>query len=238
MRRIAALSIAVLLTGCGGGDGDSVEEPPATIQALSVWKNLVASKRSWTTQGTGSDGASYEFTTTIRPRGSAQLAPDSSTPASTFDTVELAIAMKRNSEAYSSSSYLFYLAPSDKKLTYIVNPVLSSCTRPPGAQTFEHIPESASLNASKPMFEGLGYVLSGVTCQYPDAILNAPALGVSWSYEAVSSTPFLCINTTSRVTTFMTRQNACFEVTNLTGVGSKSRFNFSVTGFSVDAKNF
>ena len=180
MRRIAALSIAVLLTGCGGGGGDSpVEEPPATIQALSVWKTLVASERSWTTQGPGSDDASYEATTTIRPRGSAQLAPDSSTPAFPFDVVELAITMKRNSVTYSSSSYLFYLSPSDKKLTYIVNPALSSCTRPPGSQTFEHIPESASLNASKPMFEGLGYVLSGVTCQYPDAILNAPDLRVS-----------------------------------------------------------
>lgn len=241
MKRLALLAMVTMLAACGGsGDGKTgpVDDPPATVDADRVWQALVTAERTWRMKGSGTDGNAYDVRTLLKPRGAAPLAADNTEPAQLYEVVELTTTIEHGADTYLTSSYLLYLEPEHKQVSYIVSPTGAYCARPPSARAFTPPASSAQLNDSGLMFEGLAYALAGSGCDYPNAVLNGPALSLQWSYDSRNALPSFCLHLTSRVTTFMTRQSTCFEVAEMSRVGAQVHYVYAITRFEIQAKNF
>lgn len=253
MKRLAAVgvvSLAAALVGCGGGGGDGPSTPtnpaPGQIESLSVWKSFISADRTFTTRGAGSDGNSFEISTTIRPRGTVQFARNPDVTVSSYTAVEVTNAVKRNGAAYSNSSLLFYVLPTDFSLAAMIDPTGTttgaSCIVPESALQTPPVPNVAVLNATGRLFNGDAYVYNGnsTRCFPPNGVIGAPTHTLTWSYEADGSKPLFCVNMRVRYPggVNVSDQNSCFEVMNLASVGGAARVSVTSPTLSFVTKNY
>ena len=248
---LMAAAAACALVACGGGGGDEplpVPPAPPQVQALDVWKDLISSDRTFVTRGTGSDGAAFEVSTSIRPRGVAQMGQGrtfSSGPLVSYTAVEVTNAVRRNNAAYSTSSQLLYIAPADFSLAAMIDPDGTtsgpSCIFPESAVQTPPVPQVAALNAVGPLFSGRSFVYAGASklCYDGNGVLGAPTHKLTWSYEADNGRPLFCVNYTMQYTTQDVRdQNMCFEVSGGASIASGARVSLSSRSLRFAAKNY
>lgn len=246
MKRLAEIGLATLaaaLAGCGGGGGDGPSTPtntaPAQIESLSVWKSFLSADRTYVTRGTGSDGAAYEISTTIRPRGTAQFGNDLSTAPSAYNSVEVTNAVKRNNAAYSSDSKLFYIRPTDFSLGAVLDPVNAQCIAADSALQSPPVPATASLNASGRLFSGTEYVYSSSVSQCTrNPVIRAPSHSFTWSYEADAGRPLFCVNYATSYPGDNRLQTSCFEVAGGNSLAGTARVTLTAGTVTLTTKNY
>ncbi len=248
--RLAAtglVALAAALAGCGGGGGsDSPSNPaPTQIEALNTWKNFLAADRTYVTRGTGSDNAAYEISTTIRPRGTAQMdIPNefpAATPFVTYNSVEVTNSVKRNNAVYSNSTLLFYVLPSDFSVGALIDPAIPACVLPTSGVQTPPIPATAALNASGLLFGGGGKVqLQGNGCMKDIGFLNSASHNtLNWWYITDNGRPLFCVNYRTQVISTQIRdQESCFEVVNGSAVGGAARISLKSDALTLVTKNY
>ncbi|WP_157421801.1 hypothetical protein [Acidovorax sp. Root219] len=244
MKRIAVLGLAVAaLAGCGGGGGDSPSTPsnpaPAQVEAQNIWKSILSADRTYTTRGTGSDGAAYEISTNIRVRGPIQFANNTTTAPSTHNSVEVNTAVKRNNVAYSNTSLLLAVRPADLSLAGALDPVNGTCVAPDSSTQTPPVPTTAALNASGSLLSGAEYVYSSTSSQCTrNNVLRAPAHNLTWSYEADAGRPLFCINYATTNPGDNRMQTNCIEVAQGNNVAGTARVTLSAGQLTLTAKNY
>lgn len=249
MKTLMTIAAAMSMAGCGGGGSntgsDDLPRAPGQIQALNAWKSVLSADRTFVTVGTGSDGAAYEITTTIRPKGQAQLGLEPPSPLVNYSTVEVGSSVRRNNVAYSSSSLLFYLVPSTSVLGAMLEPSGTpsgpSCIFPESPAHTSAVPAIANLGATARIFaaDSFNFNTGNNRCITSSAVFGAPAHSVAWSYEEEKGRPLFCINHTARYPGQVLRdQNSCFEVINGASVGGVARVTLSTGALSLVARNF
>lgn len=246
---LAALAVAISIAGCGGGGslagGDDLPKAPDQIQALSVWRSTLSADRTYVTRGNGSDGATYEITTTIRPKGSAQLGLEPPSPLVGYGVVEMGTTVKRNNVAYSSSSLLLHLVPSTSVVGAMVDPkgtaTGATCMVPGASDQTPPIPVTANLGATGRIFNGgtFNFNSGNSRCITSSAVFGAPTHGLSWSYEEEKGRPLFCINYNTRYPGLVQRdQNSCFEVIQGASTGGAARVSLSSGALSLVTNNY
>lgn len=245
MKTVLMAACVVALVGCGGGSDDPLPQAPTQIQSLDVWKSFLSADLTFVTRGVGTDGASYEISTTVRPRGNVQFAPSPDSPTATFMSVEIASAVRRNNAAPSNTSLLFYIRPSDYSVAALINPTGTtngaSCIVPDSSGQTPPVPATTALNATGQLFSGRPYVYSGTQsrCFPPNGVIGAPSYAINWSYEADGSRPLFCVN--MRISyggANASAQSNCVEVINSASTGSAARVSVASPAISFATRNY
>lgn len=244
VKKVLMTACVAALVGCGGGGSDAPEaQAPAQIQSLEVWKSFLSTDRTIVTRGSGSDGASYEISTTIRPKGAAQFGRTGTDPLGTYNTAEVINTVKRNGAAYSTTATLFYVSPTDFSIAALIDPdgttTGPSCIAPESQIQASPVPATAQLNASGRLFSGASFAYSGATnrCTF-NYVSRAPSHSLTWSYESDGGKPLFCVNYATSYPGDNRLQSSCFEVVNTSAVGSGARISLSVGALKLTTKNY
>lgn len=243
MKTVLMAACVVALVGCGGGSDDPLPQAPTQIQSLDVWKSFLSADRTFVTRGVGTDGASYEISTSIRPKGVAQFAKDGRAALATYNTAEVANTVKRNGATYSTSATLFYILPTDFSIAALIDPngttTGASCITPASSIQTPPVPQTALLDSSGRLFSGASYAYSGDAnrCTF-NSVIGAPSHSLTWSYESDSGKPLFCVNYATAYPGDHRLQSNCFEVVNSSTVGSGARIYVSAGTLRLTAKNY
>lgn len=251
MKILSILALSCALVACGGGGGTTdvpapaVTTPaPAQLSALNAWKALMTTGGTWSTSGKGSDGATYDLTTVITPKGLAALKTrtgyepvGAAIPSTNFNSSEVVTTTRKNGALAGSDTKLFYLDQTTTAIRYLIAPSLPSCVP---ADSNGQVPSTSALNTSGFMFTGYDNAYSNSICYSNPFAFGGTTYRLTWSYESEMSLPLFCLNYTTRTwgQANTTVQSSCFE-TNAAGmIGTKARLSVTSGTFTLVSKNY
>ncbi len=253
MKILSILVLSCALVACGGGGGGSTDTSapaaaaPAQLSVLNAWKSLMGIGGTWSTSGKGSDGATYDITTAIVPKGVASLnnpkdisgmEPKGTVfPRTNFNAVEVTTTTRKGGVFAGTDTKLIYLDQATSAIAYMIAPDLPSCI-PPGS--VGQVPGTSALNTSGFLFTGYDNAYSNSICYSNPFAVYGTTYRLTWSYESEIGLPLFCLNytTTTWGKANSTLQSSCFETTALGVIGAKARLSVTSGAFSLISKNY
>ena len=190
----------------------------------AAWSNLFNASRSFSTVGTGSDGASYKFNINIDPSGKSKF-----NSADIYDTATLSSSLYKNNLLTTSERNVVYFLP-DKGVA-ATKSADGSCII---SSAYSLLPTTANLNAFGPLYSGK--YLIACAAQFGQDI-------ATWSFESDQGVALFCQNIAFRRTEYgkdvYSSQSTCMEVNAAGDIGSRARVTISLSGgFSVVTRNY
>jgi hypothetical protein len=247
-------AMAALLTACGGGGGSSggsaPPPPPAPAPAPSgppfdvsaAWRNLLTANttKTWTVNGTASNGSAFTITLTNAAPQTAQVFGVTGATSSASDaTAQLAIA--GGALTVQTTSTTSYFDPA----TFVVTGVRKTPVTPTGPATCS-IPSAsvASASVTPPASAAVG--ANGPLQTFDDLNGCVPAstkTGTSvttWSMEAEGAVNLFCQNTTSTLVgnSLEAKQATCLEVAQDGTLLTRARVTIAQGTVTLVAKNY
>lgn len=218
--------LAAVLTACGGG-GDSTPAPIAitTTNPAAAWAKLLTSGGSWTTTGTGSDGAIYQFAYKLVPSGNQSI--NGSAP---HLTVTSSVTIKRAGVIASTGSEVLFL--NTDNTIFATRTPDNICVKPSSTST---PPAAASFGANGPLYAGL----VSLNCS---SALTIGTVVVTWGFESDQGAPMFCVNRTETQTlstpSMVATTSSCIEVSATGDLLPRAKITATATGgFSVTTRN-
>lgn len=228
MNRLAIV-VAALVTACGGGSDDPSTSAVTATNPNAAWAKLMTTERTWVTTGLGSDGATYQITRTLQPRGSAgdPLAQVLSTTTTRRNGVVVPpVVRSNNSESEIEVTYL----RADRSVASVARPSLDSLSAvDPGVP-----PAMASVGDTGPLYQG-SWCFACAPASLP---VNVVA---TWQFTVDDGVPYFCVRRTEPVEPASSTTKTvshCVEVDAAGGILDRAMTQVQVQGgLSLTARN-
>lgn len=207
------VALGLVVTGCGGGGGDSV--PPPSVQVTATNPSaalgaLLRTPKSYQLVGTAANGSAITATMTV-----AQ-AQTSTYQGQTFDLRQLTTAVTVGG-ATSTSGATYWLYPNTTKLAF-VGLTGNECE---ALSSVTDLPTAASIGSVGQYASGKRYP----GCQKPSdsSFIPLGSITYTWAFKSVAGTPLVCIQE-ALDSFFGSSQETCIQVTDAAGtIGAKLR---------------
>ena len=178
LARAAALALAGLIGGCGGGDDDSGASITDPFAVDAAWRNMLAGDTDFSLSGIGSDSASYTLLVALRPAAAGAYPLTGEVGARAVQTTQLV----QNGVAFAPTTTVQFYEPASAELIGVSSDAGECAT----VTSNGLLPVSAGVGSGGPLYTATNYD------RCDGAALPIGSVVADWSIETEAGIVFFC----------------------------------------------